>query len=470
MQLDFDLSGPARPDGPKPVIWTVTKLTRRIRDVLDSTVGDIWVEGEISNLRRQASGHSYFSLKDANSQLACVFFAGQAAQNRGVRLADGMEVQLFGQLTVYEARGQYQLMVRTVQERGAGRLQAQFEELKRRLAAEGLFDAARKRPLPKFPRRVGVITSPTGAAVRDFLHVLHRRHPGIEVIISPVRVQGKGAAQEIASAIRAFNEDPACGAPDVLVVTRGGGSLEDLWEFNEETVARAVAGSTIPVVSAVGHEIDFTICDFAADLRAPTPSAAAEILAADALELKAGLRDRAARLRRCTTSRIRLLRDQIDQLRRTALFSAASRSFFEYSQSLDRGAAAIERAITGGLDRRRAALHRNLAALREKSPHERIARTAGELRLFLTRFDAACLRRLTENHSRLDRLEALLGVLNPRAALGRGYSLTCRTDGSLVRSADSVRTGETLITHVADGRIRSVVDGEAPIDSSPPGV
>ncbi|MDX2079659.1 MAG: exodeoxyribonuclease VII large subunit [Terrimicrobiaceae bacterium] len=457
MQLDFDLSGAPRRE--KPVIWTVSKLTRRVREVLEGGVGEVWVEGEISNLRRQASGHLYFSLKDATSQLACVLFAGQAAQNRGVKLADGLEVQVLGQVTVYEARGQYQLLVRTVQECGAGRLQAQFEELKRRLAAEGLFDSERKRPLPKFPHCVGVVTSPTGAALRDFLHVLHRRHPGIGVIIAPVRVQGRGAAREIAAAVRAFNENPDCGRPDVVVVTRGGGSLEDLWEFNEEVVARAVAESAIPVVSAVGHEIDFTICDFAADVRAPTPSAAAEILAADAVELAAGLRDRAGRLHRCANARIRNLHETLGQLRRTALFTAATRSFFEASQSLDRGSAALERGVRSGLSTRLGQLDRGLAALRARSPHGLIERTAGELRVFLGRIDACCRRRVAEAGSSLERLHAVLGALNPRAALARGYSLTSRPDGSLVRSAGTVASGDVLITHVADGSIRSVVEG-----------
>ena len=226
MQMSFDLrGGPAKPPdvAEAPVVFSVAGLTRRIREMLEGGMGEVWVEGEVSNLRRQASGHVYFTLKDASSQLACVLFAGQAAQLRGIKFADGAQIQLFGQITVYEARGNYQIIVRKVRERGMGALQAKFEELKRRLATEGLFDAGRKRPLPKFPRRIGVVTSPTGAAIRDFLHVLHRRQRGIEVVIFPVRVQGKGAAAEIAGAIGELGDAAGLGIEplDVIVVTRG---------------------------------------------------------------------------------------------------------------------------------------------------------------------------------------------------------------------------------------------------------
>jgi len=269
---------PAAPD--EPVVLSVGQLTRRITGLLEGGIGSVWVEGEISNLRRQSSGHCYFTLKDEESQLSCVLFARSAAGKTDLR--DGLQVQLHGKISVYKPRGQYQLVVRLVQSKGEGMLQALFVELKRRLAQGGLFDQERKNPLPRFPRRIGVVTSPTGAAIRDFLHVLHRRHAGVRVVIPPVRVQGKGAAAEIAAAVSEFSRGgDAIGPVDVIVVTRGGGSLEDLWEFNEESVARAIAASAIPVVSAVGHEIDFSIADFVADFRAPTPIAAAEILAAD---------------------------------------------------------------------------------------------------------------------------------------------------------------------------------------------
>ncbi|HEY5743525.1 MAG TPA: exodeoxyribonuclease VII large subunit, partial [Terrimicrobiaceae bacterium] len=296
MQLDLDLYRTAAQVGPK--IHTVTELTRRVREMIERGIGEVWVEGEISNHRRQTSGHHYFTLKDNNCQLQCVLFSGTAAAFRELKLVDGQCLQALGMLSVYEPRGQYQMIVRLVQGRGAGTLQAKFEALKQKLAAEGLFAPARKRPLPRFPRRVGLVTSPTGAAIRDFLKVLHRRHPGIEVLIHPVRVQGRGASWEIARAIRDFGDWHKTDLleVDVIVLTRGGGSIEDLWEFNEEIVARAIAASPIPVLSAIGHEIDFTISDFVADLRAPTPSAAAEILAADRLEVLIHLKENLSRL------------------------------------------------------------------------------------------------------------------------------------------------------------------------------
>ena len=246
MQLDLDFH--QAPVPPEPRIHSVTELTRRIRELIERGIGEVWVEGEISNHRRQTSGHQYFTLKDDFCQLPCVLFSSTAAALPVLKLTDGQRVQALGMVSVYEPRGQYQMVVRLIRGRGQGLLQAKFEALKQKLAAEGLFEAGRKRPLPRFPRRVGLVTSPTGAAIRDFLKVLHRRHPGIEVLINPVRVQGKGAGAEIARAIRDFGESTRIGLPsvDVVVVTRGGGSIEDLWEFNEEIVARAIAALADP--------------------------------------------------------------------------------------------------------------------------------------------------------------------------------------------------------------------------------
>src|SRR5438067_909828 len=267
-------------------VFTVSELTRHIRGVLETKFGAVWVQGEISNYKLHPSGHQYFTLKDQRAQIACVIWRDAIAPPRQP-LVDGTQVQVYGTVTVFEARGQYQLNVQILQPRGVGLLQARFETLKRKLDAEGLFAPERKRPLPKFPRRIGIVTSPTGAAIRDMLNVLRRRAPWLQILISPVPVQGTGAAQEIAVAIRelaAANENFA--PVDLIVVTRGGGSMEDLWEFNEEIVARAIAGVTVPIVSAIGHEIDFTICDFVADLRAPTPSAAAELIVPDIVDLR----------------------------------------------------------------------------------------------------------------------------------------------------------------------------------------
>src|SRR5436190_7826438 len=265
-------------------VFTVGELTRAIRGMLETKFGAVWVQGEISNYKLHPSGHQYFTLKDQRAQIACVIWRDAIAPRQP--LVDGTQVQVYGTVTVFEARGQYQLNIRILQPRGVGLLQAKFETLKRKLQAEGLFAPDRKRPLPKFPRRIGIVTSPTGAAIRDMLNVLRRRAPWLQTLISPVRVQGTGAAQEVAVAIRELAAPNEAFAPlDLIVVTRGGGSIEDLWEFNEEIVARAIFHSTVPIVSAVGHEIDFTICDFVADLRAPTPSAAAELIVPDITDL-----------------------------------------------------------------------------------------------------------------------------------------------------------------------------------------
>ena len=418
----------------------------------------VWVEGEISNLRRQSSGHMYFTLKDAGAQLACVLFAGQAVQLGGQKISDGAKVRIFGQITVYETRGQYQIIVRNVKACGEGALQAKFEALKRRLADEGLFDAARKRPIPKFPRRIGVVTSPTGAALRDFLHILHRRQRAIEVIIHPVRVQGRGAAEEIAQAIRDFGDPAALGIepPDVIVVTRGGGSLEDLWEFNEESVARAIASSPVPVVSAVGHEIDFTISDFAADLRVPTPSAAAEILAANSEDLLMRLEQLAARLRRQISGRMDFLREQLGGLRRTAVVLGPERVINNFRQALDRSSDDLERAVFSLMERRNLVLERATAALDLHSPSRRISEALVELTGALGRMDRAARVVLPAARSRVESAVALLHSFDPRAALARGYTFTMTSAGRSLTRAANVSKGDLLITHFQDGFVHSV--------------
>src|SRR2546422_4004045 len=267
-------------------VLTVAELTRSIRGTLETKFAAVWVQGEISNYKQHPSGHQYFTLKDQRAQISCVIWRDAMPPLR-IPLADGAQVQAYGTVTVFEARGQYQLNVQILQPRGVGVLQAKFEALKRKLQAEGLFAPERKRPLPKFPRRIGIVTSRSGAAIRDMLNVLRRRAPWLQILINPVRVQGTGAAQEIAVAIREFTTpNEAFGPVDLIVITRGGGSIEDLWEFNEEIVSRAIFHSAVPIVSAVGHQIDFTICDFVADLRAPTPSAAAELIVPDIIDLQ----------------------------------------------------------------------------------------------------------------------------------------------------------------------------------------
>src|SRR5438874_8296141 len=267
-------------------VFTVSELTRSIRGTLEAKFGAVWVQGEISNYKLHPSGHQYFTLKDQRAQISCVIWRDTMASPRQP-LVDGAQVQIYGTVTVFESQGKYQLRVEILQPRGVGMLQAKFEALKRKLEAEGLFATERKRPLPKFPRRIGIVTSPTGAAIRDLLNVLRRRAPWLQILINPVRVQGTGAAAEIAVAIRELATANENWLPvDLIVVARGGGSIEDLWEFNEEIVARTIVDVGVPIVSAIGHEIDFTIADFVADLRAPTPSAAAELIAPDIVDLR----------------------------------------------------------------------------------------------------------------------------------------------------------------------------------------
>src|SRR5580700_3671977 len=298
-------------------IFTVAELTRSIRGTLETKFGAVWVHGEVSNYKLHSSGHQYFTLKDARAQIACVIFRNTMAPLRQP-LVDGMQVQVYGNVSVFEARGQNQINVQIVQPFGRGVLQAKFEALKRKLEVEGLFDPARKRALPKFPRRIGIVTSPSGAAIRDVLNVLRRRAPWLQILIDPVRVQGTGAAQEIAVAIRELGQPTEAFAPcDLIVVTRGGGSIEDLWEFNEEIVARAIFNSGVPVVSAVGHEIDFTICDFVADLRAPTPSAAAELIVPDIIDLQRRIDGCTRALGRQLLNRVRDAQQRLDHTRET---------------------------------------------------------------------------------------------------------------------------------------------------------
>ena len=374
--MTADLFGSAGPVREEPRVLTVSELTRTVRAALEDTIGVVWVEGEISNYRKQPSGHQYFTLKDEQSQVACVWFARGGLRLNQVAVSDGMHVQVRGALTVYEARGQYQLNVQAVQAAGAGLLQAKFEALKRKLEAEGLFDPARKRPLPRFPAVIGLVTSPTGAALRDMLNILARRAPWVRVVISPVRVQGQGAAREITAALAELSGLIERGVLpiEVIVVGRGGGSIEDLWEFNEEIVARAIVQSVVPVVSAVGHEIDFTIADFAADLRAATPSAAAELVVPDGEELRRHGAATRSRLQRTAAGLLTRERNRLAYLSRAASPQALMWCLREWGQRVDMAGEALRR----GMQERRLALEHHLAELRAP-PAAASARSTGAL-------------------------------------------------------------------------------------------
>jgi exodeoxyribonuclease VII large subunit len=410
----------------------VTDFTRRVKELLKEGLPPCWVQGEVSNLRAQASGHVYFSLKDAGAQLSCVLFRGDAARQT-VKLRDGLQVLAYGEVDVYEARGQYQLITRALIEHGAGRLQQQFEELKRRLAAEGLFATERKRPLPLLPRTVGFITSPTGAAVQDFIQILRRRRWTGRLVVLPVRVQGEGAAGEMAAMLRTAE---ALGIFDLLVIGRGGGSLEDLWAFNEEELVRAVVASPIPVLSGVGHEIDTTLCDFAADVRAETPSGAAELISSRYLECVERLDNAGGSLDDIAATRLEHGRQQVDHARsRLRLLSPT---------------AAIEQNHLRLDDLR----NRLGAALRDTALRGRHALAAAR-----ARFDAAAPDRRIELEShRLLALWKRLESASPQSVLRRGYAIVRDENGQPVARARGVKPGQPLVTEFHDGKVRVRVE------------
>lgn len=457
MQLDLEFRDR---DAVEPSVHNVGDLTREIRELLEENLTSIWVRGEISNLRRQASGHLYFTLKDPEGQLACVLFAGTARNLKRVRLEDGVAVRLLGDVTVYPPQGKLQMVVRKAEEEGAGALQAKFEQLKQRLAEEGLFDSSRKRPLPRIPRRIGLVTSPTGAAIRDFLQVLGRRCPSIEVIIHPVRVQGRGAAAQIAAAVRNFAEWEMHGLPevDVVVLTRGGGSIEDLWEFNEEVVARAVAECPIPVVSAVGHEIDFTICDFAADFRAPTPSAAAEILSPDAAEWIRTVAAMTNRMRSICTDTVALLRANWSGLVRSALGREVPHQLREWSQTLDVLSEALDFQTRGILRTKQFELNEITGVLRARRPSLELAACRNQVATLSERLPESAQRRLDYLRTRSATLRDLLDAFGPESAMRRGYTITTDPNGNILRSRETAINSAKLHTRFADGVVISNVE------------
>jgi exodeoxyribonuclease VII large subunit len=445
-------------------VLSVTELTGQIKRLLEQQVGQVWVSGEITNLRAQSSGHNYFTLKDAGAQLNCVLFRGEATAARGV-LEDGRKVLLQGDLTVYEPRGQYQLIVHAVELQGVGALQLAFEQLKARLAAEGLFDPARKRPLPAYPQRLGLVTSPTGAALRDVLHVVERRNPALDIILVPCRVQGQGAAAEIAAGIRLLNEfsDQARakgGAGlDVILLTRGGGSLEDLWAFNEEAVARAIFESALPVMSAVGHEIDFTISDFVADVRAATPSAGAELLTQDVFASRAFV----AAARETLEFRVRQQWERkaeaSGQLAARLARCHPRRRLNEWAQRLDDLQSSLARGVLQGTRERQLAW-RNLAErLWRLRPAQVVAQRREVLEQEERRLRELARHRFQALGKSLTLLESRLRLLGPEQVLARGYSITRdAATGQVLRDAARAQAGQQLATRLHRGEILSRVE------------
>lgn len=427
----------------RDAVLSVSELNRAARRALEENFPLLWIAGEVSGFVRHGSGHCYFTLKDREAQVGCVMFRQRAAL-LGFLPRNGERVEVLAFVTLYEPRGQFQLNVETLRRGGLGALFEAFERLKAKLQGEGLFDAARKRPLPRFARAVGVVTSREGAALRDFLSTLARRMPGIAVRVYPTPVQGEGAATRIANALRIAGERAEC---DVLVVCRGGGSIEDLWAFNDEAVARAIAASPIPVVSGVGHETDFTIADFVADVRAPTPTAAAELVSPSRAELAERLGEHGRRLARSVRRWLEQRMQQVDYLGRRLMSPAEllrhRRSHLAHLASRLRAAEAASRA---------ASAHRvALAARRHAAVLPGVAGLAARVDTLRHRLATSAHRGLERRGDGVGRLAAQLAHLNPAAVLARGYSITRREDGSIVRAAADVQVDERLALTFAQG-------------------
>ena len=421
-------------------VLSVSELTRRLQEVLEERFPAVWVEGEISNYRLYGSGHAYFTLKDAESQIRAVLF-----RNRGRRIkfepGDGLHVMAFGSIEVYPQRGEYQLVIELLEPKGLGALQLAFDQLKTRLAAEGLFEQARKRELPRFPRKIGVVTSPSGAAIRDILRVIGRRFGDLHIVIAPCRVQGDGASEEIVQGIRDLN---ALGGVDVIIVGRGGGSLVDLWAFNEEAVARAIAASKVPVVSAVGHEVDYTIADFVADLRAPTPSAAAELVVREKQAVVESLAQLRARLERFAARPLRDLERRVDEL-----------------------TARLRREMRNEVGRAHHRLALATRALRASDPVARMARDRHRLETLQSRMATLIHRRRDRARYALQTAVGRLDSLSPLAVLGRGYSLTRTPAGEIVHSPAQVRVGDPIRVLLQRGSLDAQVTETKEQDDRP---
>jgi exodeoxyribonuclease VII large subunit len=434
-------------------VYTVSRLNREAKAVLEGGFPPLWIEGEISNLSRPASGHVYFSLKDAQAQVRCAFFR-QHQRRLGLALRDGLHVLARARVSLYEGRGDYQLIVEYLEEAGEGALRRAFDALKQRLSQEGLFDVAHKKPLPKLPRRLGIITSPSGAVLHDILTTLRRRFPGIAVLVFPVPVQGEGAAEKIAGAIRLAGERGDC---DALILARGGGSLEDLWAFNEEIVARAIYVCPIPVISGIGHETDFTIADMVADARAPTPTAAAEMLSPDRQEWLAQFARLEARLITSMRSHLRNRQQHLDWLGARLVHPRNRITLLQ--QNLKSLAQRLYLAQTASQRQARSELQALTARLHQHSPRPQLQALALTQHHWQARLVTAMKHRLELADSRLRQLMQSLHTLSPLATLERGYAIVQRPDtGAVVTDAGKVRPGERVRARLARGRLDCLVE------------
>ncbi len=453
-KLDFTFEEPRRPRR----IWPVRELVAQVRELIEQEFTDVWVEGEISNLRPASSGHVYFTLKDADAQLPIVLFRKQAMLLR-FRPEDGLHVLVRGRVSVYEQRGQMQLVAETLEPVGAGSLQLAFEQLKERLKSEGLFDAARKRPLPAFPRAVGIITSPTGAVIRDFLNIVNRRHAGLNIFLFPATVQGESAPAEIEVAIESLN---GAGMVDLIVLARGGGSLEDLAAFNSERVARAIAASKLPVVSAVGHETDFTIADFVADLRAPTPSAAAELITEAQHKIAEHLADELHRLERAARFQLLKAYQRLNRVPATHTETRISALLHRSAQRLDELSFRLEGVLAAQVQLSRNHIADLAASVLRHDPRQQVAHARQHLNDFHARLTRAIERQIQIAFSSLASLDARVHSLSPHAVLERGYALVIGADGVIVRSVAQLTAGDTVTTRISDGSFSSHITKVTP--------
>ena len=458
-QLGFQFRAPERH------IWSVRALVAAVRGLVERQFSDCWVEGEISNLRSPDSGHLYFTLKEESAQIRVVMFRSSAKLQR-FRPENGLRVTVRGHITVYEERGELQISAEFMEPQGAGALQLAFEQLKARLQAEGLFEAARKKPIPSLPRRIGVITSPQGAALQDILNILARRHHSANVLIYPAQVQGDAAAGEVMAGLRHF--DDRAGKADgveVIIIARGGGSAEDLAAFNHEGLARAVAASKIPVISAIGHETDFTIVDFVADLRAPTPSAAAELVIRSRQEIEAQAEQMHRRLERAVRYRLLRARQELTELAQHGAFRGMMDGIHRGQQKLDERRFRLEKAERQLLEQCRRHLEAASAVVRHYDARQRLASVRQQLESQIANLSAAMRARLLADRAALARQTASLEALSPVAILNRGYALVFDAKGQLVKDAERLAVGDEVSARLARGKVQARVTGREPGES-----
>ncbi|MGA2457975.1 MAG: exodeoxyribonuclease VII large subunit [Terriglobales bacterium] len=450
-QLGFQFRPPERR------IWTVRALVSAVRSHIEREYSDCWVEGEISNLRIPDSGHLYFTLKEESAQIRVVMFRSSAKLLR-FRPENGLHVTVRGRITVYEDRGELQISAEFMEPQGAGALQLAFEQLKARLQAEGLFEASRKKPIPQLPQRIGIITSPQGAALRDIQNILARRHHSANVLIYPAQVQGDAAPGEVMAGLRYFHQESRGNrAVEVIIIARGGGSAEDLAGFNHEGLARAVADSKIPVISAIGHETDFTIVDFVADLRAPTPSAAAELVIRSRQEIEAQAEDLYRRLERAVRYRLLMARQDLTERAQHGAFARMMDGIHRRQQKLDEQRFRLEKAERQLLERCHRRSESTAAAVRHYDARRRLAAVRQSLESQVANLAAATRTRLLESRGALDRRTASLEALSPLAILNRGYALVFDAKGRLVKDASRLKVGDEVSARLARGRVRARV-------------